>query len=51
MRLSGQFQACLFFFTKIFHSHKKNSQVNIHQQNKIKQTLNKILRGHKLLRE
>ena len=42
MRLSGQFQACLFiyFFTKRVWAKKKHSQAKINQQNKIKQTLN-----------
>ena len=40
MRLSRQFQACLFFFyEKISHT-QKHSQAKINQQNKIKQTLN-----------
>ena len=40
MRLSGQFKACLFFFNeKILHA-QKQSQANINQQNKIKETLN-----------
>ena len=41
MRLSGQFQACLFFFCmKRFRAYKNTSQSNINQQKKIKQTLN-----------
>ena len=45
MRLSRQFQACLFYFyfiflTKRFHAHKNMSQAKINQQNKNKLTLN-----------
>ena len=44
MRLSGQFQACLFnfffFFLRKGFERKKHSQAKINQQNKIKQTLN-----------
>ena len=40
MRLSGQFQACLFFFYELVLSVKKHSQAKMNQQNKIKQTLN-----------
>ena len=41
MRLSRQFQACLFnfFYEKISHA-QKHSQANINQQNKVKQILN-----------
>ena len=39
MRLSRQFQACLFFYEKISRA-QNHSQANISQQNKIKQTLN-----------
>ena len=39
MRLSRQFEACLFFYGKILHA-QKHSQANINQQNKIKETLN-----------
>ena len=44
MRLSRQFQACLFylfiyFYEKISRA-QKHSQANINQQSKIKQTLN-----------
>ena len=38
MRLSGQFQACLFFFKKRFRA-QKHSQAYINQQNKIKGTV------------
>ena len=41
MRLSGQFQACLFiyfFYEKISRA-QKHSQANINQQNRIKQIL------------
>ena len=40
MRLSGHFQACLFFFYKNVWSVRKHSQAKTNQQNKIKQTLN-----------
>ena len=39
MRLSRQFQACLYFDEKISHA-QKHSQAKINHQNKIKQTLN-----------
>ena len=38
MRLSGQFQACLFFFKKRFRA-QKHSQAYINQQNKSKGTV------------
>ena len=40
MRLSGQFQASLFFFYEKVSPAQADSQVNINQQNKIKQTVN-----------
>ena len=40
MRLSGQFQACLFFFYEKISRPQKHSQANINQQNRIMQTLN-----------
>ena len=45
MRLSRQFQACLFIylffiFYKKISCAQKHSQANMNQQNKIKQTLN-----------
>ena len=56
MRLSRQFQACLFiyfFYEKISRA-QKHSQANINQQNKIKKTLNKkcnnFSQAQKLLR-
>ena len=39
MRLSRQFQACLFFYEKILRA-QKHSQANINQPNNIQQTLN-----------
>ena len=39
MRLSRQFQACLFFYEKISRA-QRHSQANINQENKIKQTRN-----------
>ena len=48
MRLSRQFQACLFFFYEMILRAQKHSQANINQQNKIKQTLNK--QGNNFLR-
>ena len=40
MRLSRQFQACLFFLRKnLKRKKKKKSQADINQQNKIKHTL------------
>ena len=58
MRLSRQFQVCLFSFKKRFRVHKNTSQAKINEQNKIKQTLSnkgnnflctqELLRGWKL---
>ena len=54
MRLSRQFQTCLFSFYEKISCAQKHSQANVNQQNKIKQTLNnngnKTLRAQKLLR-
>ena len=57
MRLSRQFQACLFFFTKKISRVKNTSQAKMNLQNKFKQTLTnknnnfscvlKLLRGWK----
>ena len=54
MKLSRQFQVCLFSFKKRFQVHKNTSQAQINEQNKIKQTLsnkgNNFLSTQKLLR-
>ena len=49
MRLSRQFQACLFFSNKKISCTQKHSQANINQQNKTKQTLNNL--GNNFSRE
>ena len=48
MRLTRQFQACLFFLTKRFCAHKSTSQAKISQQNKITHALNN--KGNNFLR-
>ena len=51
MSLAGQFQPCLFFFFyKKISPAQKHSQANNNQQKKIKQTLNKQLKQHFLLK-
>ena len=53
MRLSGQFQACLFLFYEKISRAQKHSQANINQQTQLsKHSTTKaiIFREHKLLR-
>ena len=40
MRLLGQFQTSLYFFTKRFRGYKKANQTKTNQQNKTKRTKN-----------